>query len=284
MGYRLQPQLQNNRLSQEYSIAVLYHDIFGYPLKENELVRWKAGERLKLRSARPRVYKADQYLVFKGREIMVSGRLEKEASSKKKARALPKIKAVLEEQKDILMVGITGSLAMNAAADSSDIDLLIITKTGKLWTTRLKTLLALKKQKVPTRRARDKNEQNKACLNIWMDERDLKINVKNAYTAHELAQIVPLINKNKTYEKLLAVNSWILGYWPNAVEITSHHFTESNRPILNLLEILFYQLQRLYMSSKITSEEVSRTRAFFHPNDWSKRVVKELDNKGVVHV
>lgn len=284
MGYRLQPQLQNNRLSQEYSIAVLYHDIFGYPLKENELVRWEAGERLKLRSARPRIYKIDQYLILEGRENMVSGRLEKEASSKKKAGTLPKIKDMLEKQKDILMVGITGSLAMNAAADNSDIDLLIITKTGKVWTTRLRTLLSLKRQKIPTRRARDKNEQNKVCINIWMDECDLEIDTKNAYTAHELAQIVPLINKNKTYEKLLAVNSWIVGYWPNAVQIRNHNFVESKHPKLNLKEILFYQLQKLYMKSKITREIVSPTRAFFHPNDWSRRVVKELEDKGVVHV
>ena len=56
---------------------------------------------------------------------------------------------------------------------------------------------------------------------MWLDESDMVWQRKdrNIYTAHEIAQIVPLINKDKTYEKFLSHNRWILDFWPNAVKI-----------------------------------------------------------------
>jgi hypothetical protein len=174
---------------------------------------------------------------------------------------------------------------MANASKNSDIDLMVITKNNRLWQTRLKTLASLKRSGVAARRAGDANEKDRLCLNIWLDVADLLINQHNPYTAHELAQIVPLINRGKTYEKLLSANKWILDYWPNSVSIeyeASSIKLNTKYSILNtIFEKLVYLAQKVYMNRKKTREVVTPTRAMFHPMDWSKRVVRELEVRGV---
>jgi hypothetical protein len=87
-----------------------------------------------------------------------------------------------------------------------------------------------------------------------------------------LAQIVPLVNKDQAYEKLLFKNKWILKFWPNAVRISSLKFKNFSSKG-NLIEKLAYKLQYYYMKKKMTREVVTPTRAFFHPQDWG-RIVK----------
>ena len=51
---------------------------------------------------------------------------------------------------------------------------------------------------------------NTICLNLWLDESALEIPVdqRNLYTAHELAQMKPRVNKDGTYEKMMWANRW----------------------------------------------------------------------------
>lgn len=282
------------RLSERHSISLLYHDIFDYPMKGWELDKWTPGVRLKLVKPRPRVEVNGGFFFLKGKNKTVQSRLVRKEESRKKMALLSRVKHVFENNKNILMVGITGSLAMSAARSQSDIDLIIITKKGRLWSSRLRILMLLARQKIAVRRAGERQEGDKLCLNIWMDESDLVINETNVYTAHELAQIVPLINRQNTHERLLAANKWILEYWPNAVQIQNLDFLPAQAgqnlgctskvkrlPFL-LIEKIAYWAQRLYMSRKITRELVTPARAFFHPFDWSRKVRLELKKRGVV--
>ena len=124
---------------------------------------------------------------------------------------------------------------------------------------------------------------------MWLDESDLIWDKadRNIYTAHEIAQIVPLINKDNVYEKFLYLNKWILLYWPNSVKIKdlgSKMYDAKNLIsyilylITRLLENVTYRLQYQYMKSKITREIITPTRAIFHPNDWGKVVIKKLSS------
>lgn len=278
-----QPQ-RRDRLTAEQSISLLYHDIFGYPLKEKELYIWSAGTKMKLSSARPRVAFYSSYYFLADKNDLVTSRAEKELFSREKMKMLGAVREVLMLNENILMVGITGSLAMNSASKESDIDLMVITKKGTLWQTRLKTLLKLRKLNISFRRAGEREQSDRLCMNIWMDESDLRIEAQNPYTAHELAQIVPLINRGGAYDKLLDVNRWILNYWPNAVHIKKMPLLENSNYKASMGEKLSYYLQRIYMSGKKTREVVTPTRAFFHPMDWSSRVKKELSKRGVEYL
>ena len=116
-------------------------------------------------------------------------------------------------------------------------------------------------------------------MNMWLDESDLVWPKKdrNIYTAHEIAQASPLVNKDKTCEAFIYKNSWILDFWPNSVkkERPSVKNTKFSR---GLVEKICYAIQYQYMKPKITREIVTPTRGIFHPNDWSEVVLSRLSS------
>jgi len=199
----------------------------------------------------------------------LQNRIRREKISRTKLLLASKAASFLENIPTIKFVGITGSLAMNNAEEASDIDLMLITKNRTLWTTRGIVLVFLKLFGFKLRRAGQKEEKDKLCLNLWLDEGDLEWKDRNEFTAHEIVQIKPLINKNNTFEKFLFKNKWILDYWPNAVTISrfagSDSADSSKFNFVRSVEKLAFQFQYLYMKRKITNEIVRLTRAQFHP-------------------
>lgn len=267
------------KLTQQEISSLLYHDIFDYPLTTKELKKWS------LRSPKTHSkigYSSDKsYYFLQGKNQLVNQRLKNELASKNKNQIALSASKLIGKIPTIKLIAVSGSLAMNNAAADSDIDLLLITSADALWVSRPLVYLLLKFNGYKIRKPKEKNEKDKLCLNLWMDEKELTIYEQNAYTAHELAQLKPLISKNNTYEKLLVANKWVLDYWPNSVEIRNSNFEILNKfKYLNVISnLLLYCLQRLYMSGKLTREQVSLHRAFFHPKDWHKEVEKKLHVK-----
>lgn len=245
------------------SPSIDYHNIFDFKLTKEEHVKW-------------------QYKNYKETTSGVKNksRLQREKCSQKKLIIAKKAASLISKIPTVKFIGITGALAMSNASKNSDIDLMIITKNNTLWRTRLFVYLTIYLFGIQTRRPLDDNQRDALCLNMWLDESDLVWDKsdRNLYTAHEIAQIVPLVNKEKTYEKFLRCNRWILEYWPNAVEIQIYKDTKILCKKINFIEKIAYKLQYLYMKPKITREVVTPTRAIFHPNDWGKIVLSKLSS------
>jgi len=175
---------------------------------------------------------------------------------------------------DIIMVGATGSVASKYPKRNDDIDLLIITKANCLWTTRLKLKLYLMKNGIKHRKFEEKHENNKFCFNMWLDDSALKIPpikriLKNAV---DLVLMIPLLDRNNSYQKFLNKNSWAKEYvaTPYLKKITNYELpTTAGRRITNnkfsLLNWIAYWGQYWYMKSKISNEIIDIHRAFFHP-------------------
>jgi D-beta-D-heptose 7-phosphate kinase/D-beta-D-heptose 1-phosphate adenosyltransferase len=254
------------------NISIKYHNIFDYKLSKDEAFKWQ----------------------FRNQKTVVSGkknksRLQREKYSQKKLLIAKKASKLISKIPTVLFVGITGSLAMMNSGKNSDIDLMIITKKNCLWTTRLLVYGLLRVTGYELRKPKLNNEKDMLCINLWLDESDLVWGKKdrNIYTAHEIAQVVPLFNKDKTYEKFLYLNRWILNYWPNSVDakyigrsISYIGNTKTQYTIYHILntviEYLAFNIQYWYMKNKITREIVTPTRAIFHPNDWGKKVLIAL--------
>lgn len=261
------------------NLSQKYHLIFDYKLIKSDYPKWK---HISDKSTTPLRINADCIAsATKG-----LARIKREKISKQKLIIAKKASKILSKIPTIKFIGVTGSLAMMNAKKNSDIDLLVITKANTLWTTRLVILVILSILQIPFRRAKKRDEADKLCLNMWLDETDLVWNKKdrNIYTAHEIAQVIPLVNKNNIYEKFLFLNRWVLSYWPYAVRIsnlefgiwkkyTKFHILDS---IFLFVEKLAFKLQYFYMRRKITREVITPTRAIFHPNDWGKVVMKKL--------
>lgn len=253
----------------------IYHSIFEYELIGKEKKRWIAGEKLHLLTKhRAPIFSKKHQISQKERRRVSMGKLSVAKSAARNLSVIPTIR----------FIGVTGSLAMKNAGKGSDIDLMIITKKDTLWTTRLVCFFLLRIHGYLLRRAGEKEKDNALCLNIWMDETDLEVTNKNVFTAHELAQIIGILNRGKTHEKLISKNSWLLDYWPNAVEISKENESDERTcgtSVFKAINPIARALQWGYMEHKRTREVITQTRAFFHPKDWSREVIDKLKKWGV---
>lgn len=271
--------------------SIIYHDTFDFPLNSSELYFWKGGkDTCRLIKKPVQISSKDGFYFVKGKNNLVAKRLVRSKISDKKLILAQKYVWLMHLIPTIKTVAVTGALAMKNADEDSDIDLMIISKKGCLWTSRLIVLVLFNLLRFPLRRYGKKKQKDKLCLNIWLDESDLVWKKRNIYTAHEIVQVVPLVNKNNTYEKFIKENCWAKKYWPNAVEICSkQHVVDSKENaskkliysmlhatyyILQGIEAIAFKLQYHYMLKKITRETITPTRALFHPYDWSKVVTK----------
>ena len=277
------------------NVSLIYHNIFDYPLTFAELIKWAVGSGAKdlintLSKKDIQIKKNGDFYFLQGRDGLIYKRLLREKISDKKLAAAKKAAFYLSKIPTIKMVAVTGALAMRNAGEDADIDLMIVTQKNTLWTTRLFTLLLLDILGLPRRKYGEKNQKDKLCLNIWLDEKDIYWRKRNIFIAHEICQIIPLVNKDKTYQKFIYKNRWISDFWPNSVKLLGEKdikILERSRKykfisecfnllVLLTLEPLSFWLQYQFMKRKITKEKVSKTRALFHPYDWSKAIQARL--------
>lgn len=270
-------------------ISLAYHDIFDYPLTKQELIRWAPSHKAKTLFLKPKnkqIKSTKGYYYLGGKKNIIEKRLASEVVSKKKLEIAKRASKAMSKIPTVKFIGVTGSLAMKSADEKSDIDLMLVTSSSSLWVTRAIVLLYLFVLKIPTRRFNDKKIKNKLCLNMWLDESDLvwSKNDRNIFTAHEIAQILPLVSKGNTYETFLNKNKWIKDWWPNSVRFTkirSHKASKRknlvtwwlNNFIISFIERVAFKIQYAYMRSKITKEVVTTRRAIFHPVDWGETVL-----------
>jgi len=255
--------------------SIFYHNIFDYPLTFSELIKWTP---IRSPNVNAEVDCKNGYYFIKGRGGLIYKKTIRRRFYLSKIKIAVKASKIIGLIPEVKMVGLSGSLAMENASKDSDIDFIIVTGKGHLWTTRLMVYLILKLSGIGLRRPNNSRQKDKLCLNIWLDESDLKWNKRdrNFYTAHEILQIVPLINKQGTYEEFMWKNKWSLKFWPNVSEIKPiKNIVPSTKPInLNFVESLAFRLQYSYMESKRTNEVVTNTRAIFHPYNLSKKIVE----------
>lgn len=182
----------------------------------------------------------------------------------------------------IRLVALTGSLAVYHSTPEDDIDLLIITAPHTLWLTRL--LLFPFLLFFNHRRPRQPHQPDALCLNLWLDASQLTLipSKQNLYTAHELLQAKPLLDRGQTYPRFLRANSWISQHLANAYHATTNSAQPTPKTpfpfsfLLFPLNFLAFLGQSLYMSPKITNETITLYQAYFHPQDFFPSISSHL--------
>lgn len=271
------------RLDEKEISSVIYHNIFGYPLNMCDLIKWRAGKKVNLTVKGSEIQELLGFFYMNNNSV-VYRRLMRENVYKEKVLIAKKAAKLIAVIPSVRFVGLTGALAMKNAGVESDIDLIIVTRRSTLWSTRAIVLLTLKLTGMKVRRFGSGDEKDKLCLNMWLDEGNLRWKgPKNIFTAHEMAQIVPLYNDGGVYEGMILKNNWVKDFWPNAFG-KSYRARPGNRGYgLGFITILFrifnyplMKMQYFYMRGKRTNEVVGRGIALFHPVDWSDIVTKRL--------
>lgn len=211
-------------------------------------------------------------LILKNKNIWLPKKLQK-------TREIAKL--IEKKFKEILFLGITGSVAAEYPKRDDDIDLMIITEKNCLWLTRLKLRWFVFAHKISHRKFGQKEKKDQFCFNLWLDEQSLKLskNKRNLRNAVDLILIKPLINKNKTYEKFLMANDWAKkwvanGYLDRRSSIVDKTLCLDKLDIslkkgglfASFLNFLVFVPQYLWMWPKIKGEQIDLRRAFFHRN------------------
>lgn len=291
--------------------TLCYSDIFGYPLRAEEIHRFlineqkvslpdllKAIDRLKKEKL---VFEKQGYWFLADRQELIKVRKKRKKYSQAKIKIARRAAAFMKTTPTIQMIALTGALAMENSGNQDDIDLLITTSRNRLWLTRALTVLKvplIAKRRRPvkpgnytfpeTSQAESAKEwSNAICLNLWLDETALSIPKpqRNLYTAHEVVQMKPIFSKDSAYEKFLSQNFWVTKFLANTkipktqrtVESPQDRFRLRNSwvKLVDKLENLTFHLQLLYMKPKMTRELVTARSAFFHPRDTRGRVMEE---------
>lgn len=259
-----------------------YGKIFGYQRNQTEIQQWLISPTKTDLST----YKKIKFPKISKRELSV--KKEKNKISQNKKHLVATLISPLKYFPFILFVGLTGSVAANNASAQDDLDIFVITSPNTLWVIRPFVLFYLSLLKVRRRRSTNsKSVKNLVCPNLWLDAKNLLINrnQQNLYTAHEVLLVVPLINKNHTYEKFIFQNSWVKKYLANAYRSKTNSlskaggYTTNNSLLIYPLNVLFFLVQYLFMLPQITTEKVSLGTAFFHKVDYQKIISQRLLQK-----
>lgn len=268
-----------------------YSQVFSWPLKTQEVYQYLiSNKKLSLSDVKKaltqletqkKVFKYKKYWSLKNTKLQTKSRLKSEKISQKKLSLLKKKINLIKKIPGVLMVGVTGNVAVGNSQKNDDIDLIIITKKNRLWTTRL--ILTLLLDLIGwRRRPNDKNVKNKLCLNLFLDESDLKLkkSQQNLFTSHELVQIKPVLNRKHTYERFLSKNKWLNKYLPNypLTILATPGVAKgegSSEGLGSKINKILFKIQKKYMASKITRERVTLTQAFFHPRNTGSQILKK---------
>jgi len=169
----------------------------------------------------------------------------------------------------ILMVGLSGSVSMNNAYEGDDIDLFIITAENRLFTGRFLSMMIA--QLFGSRRSfSEKKVKDKICLNLFFDRSNMAVpkEKQTIFVGHEMIQMKPIIDKEDTYSSFMRQNPWVYEYFPNLSKPKKSYprkKTKKNSAFSVLAESVLKKLQMVFISKHKTTELITDTQLWFHP-------------------
>jgi len=216
-------------------------------------------------------------------------------NSKFKINRIRQYLDILSRLPYIKLVGLSGSVAMMNAQKTDDIDLFIISAPGRMWTARFLAVMTARILRLGRKRSERRGEYDgKVCLNLFFDGSDLALPKKKRtlYGAHEVLQMKPLIDKQNTYNRFLKANIWVFKIFPNALSVILSERSKSkdlwkeiprliarndNIVIGNGIEWIFKRIQLLLIRRHQTTERITRSQLWFHPDDYEEKIGNHLD-------
>ncbi|SRR5258706_1360835 len=267
--------------------TVIYSSFFDFPLFPEEIHFWLIYRHPisldKIKKHLPRELSPQEQ---KRRQFLLQNSLAKIDLTHRLAK-------VLKYLPGLRFVGLTGSVAAKNSKPQDDIDLLIITAPHVLWLVRPFVLLLIS---LFFRRRHPKENPAQAtnafCPNLWLDTTSFSVpkNKRNLYTAHEILQVLPVLDKDQTHQRFLQANSWSSQFLANAYQARIqessmsrvipakagiHQIIPKSSTFFLFLapfNYLFFFLQFLYMFPKRTSEVVHPHAAFLHTTNFSEQL------------
>ncbi|MBI4120109.1 MAG: hypothetical protein HY454_01455 [Parcubacteria group bacterium] len=213
--------------------TLVYYDILDFPLKAEEVLKCLAKTDGDLPPSGPDLLEVkravDQLVLEKiidrdgpyyylwGRDFLVPLRLKREKISRRKWRQALKAIRRLKFIPYVETVFASGSLALSSCDELSDLDVLVVTKHGRIWLTRFLITVWLSWLGV-RRKPEQKIAPDKICLNHYITDKSLRIPFESIYNAQNYVNLRPVLVRDwKVIEKFKEENNWInkfvIGDW-----------------------------------------------------------------------
>lgn len=276
--------------------TLVYADIFDYPLTKEEIWRFlitdgslpKVNKEIFFKALETLIPRKDAQVVrykewfyLKGRAEIITVRVRRRRESQRKMTIARSVARFVSLVPAVQLIGVSGALAVENAKVTDDIDLFIISKKGTLWLTRL-LILGILQILGKRRRWGEKQVENKVCVNMIMDESSLSLPKKrhDLYTAHEIAQLKVLFERDTIYQRFLKANSWGRKFLPNAffevmdTRLPQERYEKKHTYLfIEVLEKIVKKIQCWQIRKHQTREIVSDTLLAFHPLDYKKNTL-----------
>ncbi len=126
---------------------------------------------------------------------------------------------ILGKMPGVSAIFLSGSLAQGRANKHSDIDIFIISKPYKIWTSRffINSILTF-----CGKLAKAENHDGQICPNHFISENSLEIKEKDKYSANLFSHNIPLYDPKNIFENFKKKNKW--------VEDFGEKFSDNNAP------------------------------------------------------
>ncbi len=158
------------------------------------------------------VGRAGEYSFLFDREYLVPLRIKREKIARCKWQKTKRAIRWLRFVPYIKAVFASGSLAINNTDELSDLDVLMVVGSGRIWLTRflvtaLLSILGMRRQ------ASDQIAPDKICLNHYIGDASLAIPFKSIYNAQTYSNLVPIyVREESIIEKFKNANDWVLDF------------------------------------------------------------------------
>ena len=192
--------------------TLAYADVFEYPMTAGEVHRYLTCRRAPYKEVsailadRTHFTQVGDYFTLRGRQEIVRTRTRRTGIAKRLWPRAAHYGRVFASLPFVRMVAVTGSMAMSNADERTDIDYMIVTGPGRLWTTRALCLVVARWARM---------EGISLCPNYLVTIRALELKERSLYVAHELAQMIPLAGL-EVYNEMRQLNDWTDAYLPQA--------------------------------------------------------------------
>ncbi len=205
--------------------TLIYADLFDYALTPDQIFRYLIGVRASRQDVEGAlndharlngsVLRFGVYLALPHRASNVIARERWRADAQKKMPRARFYARVLAHFPFVRMIALTGGLAMENARDG-DMDFFVVAAPGRLWFVRGIAVALV--------HAAHRFGDN-LCPNFLVTENALVMREQNLYTAHEVAQMIPLYGL-PVFKRMRELNAWIETFLPNAA--IAHPLTETS--------------------------------------------------------
>lgn len=281
--------------------TLLYFDIFSYPLRTSEILKFLRGrqtcqqeliECLNGLTEKQHVFRFGDLYSLHPDERNIRRRLKGNAEAEKWMEVAVRKARFIGRFPFVRAVMASGSLSKGYMDEKSDLDFFIVTAPGCLWIART-TLVMFKRLFL-------RNCHKEFCVNYFVDTDHLEIEEKNLFTATELVTLVPLYNQS-AYQAVISSNPWVKAFFPNLTAQAPDSILEKKPQLFQmLLEILLFPFAkwldrwflRVSLSRWLRLYGTSYTKEDFeiafkskkhvsknHPNHFQKKVLDRYQRK-----